>query len=1440
MRQQVQILVPDIPNFDLRTNELVYPKPFTNAAGTNCALYNEQIVVNVTNMLNEVVPANKFKIVADFEGTTIEHIIDEEFAANESKDVTFDARYDFSAPISTRNIDFEIYTEILDEPHTYRGNDTIEGDVNSMRTAPLDTNYFTSYFSLPYTIDINVQSGTQNVTQFYYYEFENSPSTMPGGNNVQEFDTDPLFDTITYYVAARTPGTPGCTTDRFPVTVYVEQPLPLADLASDEFLSPISYTCGLTDASAIFTFHNAYWTPIPGGTFQYTMQFSPTVSGTKIITNPIDSAEHDGPEIEVLTLSDTIHNLALSSPTENRIYDYKIFTHAVSETARVVTFNDTISGALHVPATPEEPATITYNVPYGQPHILNPGSNIANNFFTSYNFFNADGDTLGTGTTYATEPIFENTTFPYTGRIESEEFNTEGVTGTASSSGAYPFVFTQTASQGMVLYEASDLGGYAGTIDTIALYVNNNTTQGSFPVKLYLKNTTRTSLSSGNYNWPQEKAEATIIFDGLPVFEQGWMKFPIDGGFYFEGDNLLLMTEHDCYGLANVVALGLTAPTFRYTSKANRVLYNAGVITGSSESFTVSNQRPNLKYYINYACPSPQSTITLTTNLPSIDLHVLEAVTPLEIQEEFATNEVIRVKIANHGSTSASGFTVSYQLDGGAVETANFTGNIAAGSESFFNFPAADLSTVYFPTPLKIFVSHNNDNFESNDTLTLMLSRPDPCTPKVKVGPNADDGVFISQVNFANGAIENIQTTDLYEATNDPYDGMYGDYTEEFTPAEVILGQTYPMWFSFANTNTTLNSVYRYIFVDFNRDARFSIDELVYSNTQASNPSDPFNEEDYPTSHVEIAIPADAELGETRMRIVVSQTNLNITNETSNTYAPCANFQKGEIEDYALNVQPKHQVDPGLLTPIHPLTNLVCPDENGHIKILLKNNGEESLTFTEATPATVTATITGPNNGTYTTVVNNAVTLAPEESMRVVIDGAEYTEIGRYEVNVTLTYDGDDYLTNNEYSFFFRITNDKVFEPYTCFTFDTTGWAEGPFLNVNNDGWYHTTNRTSWTIDSSTTVNGPDAGPEHDHTLYYTYLVDPTGKYAALVSEGSSVAGAVRELYTPCLNMHYKNQYPAEVSYWKHIFGEGGASIDLEVAVGSGTDYEIIDEVEGPTVTSTDGDYTQNVIPLDRSGIIDRVGRIRFTGKNRVGGASAPIDIAIDDIAVQNTVPDIGVEEFLNPQNCGDGENDTIPRGSTIIPEVLLKNHSLVPVYSFTVTCQMRYPGGDMVEIIENWNGIFLPGDEMVFTFATPIEIPTLTYINRLDFQAFTSFEIFPQDKNPLNDRKNAQPCATTDIADFANEFIDGVYLGQNEPNPAVYNTVIPYAVPDYGTATLEIHTLQGQLIMSEKIEVEPGEGAYELNTANFTAGMYLYTFYYKDVKLTKKMIIGQ
>ncbi len=85
------------------------------------------------------------------------------------------------------------------------------------------------------------------------------------------------------------------------------------------------------------------------------------------------------------------------------------------------------------------------------------------------------------------------------------------------------------------------------------------------------------------------------------------------------------------------------------------------------------------------------------------------------------------------------------------------------------------------------------------------------------------------------------------------------------------------------------------------------------------------------------------------------------------------------------------------------------------------------------------------------------------------------------------------------------------------------------------------------------------------------------------------------------------------------------------------------------------------------------------------------------------------------------------------------------------------------------------------------------------------------------------------------------ISLSQNIPNPAANSTIIPYQLASNNNVTIVITDITGNKIMefNEGIQMA-GNHTLELNTANLSSGMYLYTLNADNTNLTRKMIINK
>lgn len=86
----------------------------------------------------------------------------------------------------------------------------------------------------------------------------------------------------------------------------------------------------------------------------------------------------------------------------------------------------------------------------------------------------------------------------------------------------------------------------------------------------------------------------------------------------------------------------------------------------------------------------------------------------------------------------------------------------------------------------------------------------------------------------------------------------------------------------------------------------------------------------------------------------------------------------------------------------------------------------------------------------------------------------------------------------------------------------------------------------------------------------------------------------------------------------------------------------------------------------------------------------------------------------------------------------------------------------------------------------------------------------------------------------------NGFVVGQNIPNPANNQTLIPYVIPEAGEVTLIITDLPGQVMFSEVQARPAGEHQFEMNVSQLASGVYYYTLEYRGQRVTRKLIVNQ
>jgi len=183
-----------------------------------------------------------------------------------------------------------------------------------------------------------------------------------------------------------------------------------------------------------------------------------------------------------------------------------------------------------------------------------------------------------------------------------------------------------------------------------------------------------------------------------------------------------------------------------------------------------------------------------------------------------------------------------------------------------FDYTSAATETTY---EFQVLASNSNGSsaYTSIQALTTLAeaTTPDYCDSYGK----ATRYEYIDLVEFAN------------MSNPSGNDGGYGDYTNMI--ASVKPGNNYVLSFSLAYKSRTYTANWK-IYIDFNRDGEFASNELMVSGYTVSSGISTSN----------ISIPANAVIGQTRMRVILKHRRA--------ARSGCEIFSQGEVEDYTIDI----------------------------------------------------------------------------------------------------------------------------------------------------------------------------------------------------------------------------------------------------------------------------------------------------------------------------------------------------------------------------------------------------------------------------------------------------------------------------------------------------------------------------------------------------------
>lgn len=233
-----------------------------------------------------------------------------------------------------------------------------------------------------------------------------------------------------------------------------------------------------------------------------------------------------------------------------------------------------------------------------------------------------------------------------------------------------------------------------------------------------------------------------------------------------------------------------------------------------------------------------------------------------------SSNEQIIVSVLNAGVSTISEFEITYQLNDGEIVSENWSGSLQSGNSVDFTFQQTfDLTQYNDFIDITIEVIIPEDEYLNNNLLEQTIEIISYC-------PTSMD------CSYGDG----FQYFELADIQSDSGCEGYADFTNLST--EVNQGETYQL---IATTGYGDQNIR--IWIDFNDDNEFSLDELLIDNWIIA----PGSASGSYTESVEFTIPNDAPLGSHRLRA------------KTNWQAPvpddaCETTQYGETEDYTIEV----------------------------------------------------------------------------------------------------------------------------------------------------------------------------------------------------------------------------------------------------------------------------------------------------------------------------------------------------------------------------------------------------------------------------------------------------------------------------------------------------------------------------------------------------------
>ncbi len=629
------------------------------------------------------------------------------------------------------------------------------------------------------------------------------------------------------------------------------------------------------------------------------------------------------------------------------IYNIKSWITFVGDN---VAYNDSVSTSVeskHIPSTPTVVSPVM--VPYASPATL-----IANNSPVDTILWFADS--ASTISIYGGSPFitpwlnYVDTTLwvaSQSGSLSALAVVGTGTNTNGTTSYPSPYANYYWGNKDQYLILASELtamGISAGSIEELAFdvaAVNQCPVLQNYEIKM--GSTTQNSLTAFI------SSTTTVYSNSGFQPTTGWNNHVFTTPYVWDGvSNLVIQvcSQNSSYVGSGNASVNRTSTSF--TSVVNRHQDSQGVCnatTGSSSSL-----RPNMKILASGSgCRSFKTPVDINIlPLSACDVGISDITEPIS-SVYMSSTETVKVIVENYGSSDQTNIPVNYQVDGGTVVT-EYT-SVPASSSIVYSFNTkADFSNMGHLYQVKSFTSLACDTTSLNNTYneTVLSMLPSYCNSSAIYSTYHD--------------IENVTFAGINNTSPSPFDKTYTDYTN--TPSAFISpGASIPITIKVNSASTYVGSGYIKVYIDYNKDGVFDpVSEkavgIPFSGIGSNNPSNVYGN---------VSVPSTAQLGASRMRVVL------VRNGSNSSVSPCGTYSYGETEDYSVaiaNVIPNDAGVELITTPSSLSTGISVP-----VNAKIHNYGSNSI-------SSVDISITN-NNGTPTTITYSATTITPGHFVNV-------------------------------------------------------------------------------------------------------------------------------------------------------------------------------------------------------------------------------------------------------------------------------------------------------------------------------------------------------------------------------------------------------------------------------------------------------------------------